>query len=87
MTQTTIRVSTETRDRLNGVAAVDFAGVSSEEAIQKLLDEHWMVKCIAAADRYRAEDPEGFAADLAESDEWEAAAGPVLDTIPAEQTA
>jgi hypothetical protein len=57
MTTMMMRVSPETRDRVLRVAAEDFGGVSAEEALRRLLDEHWQARCIAAVARDRAADP------------------------------
>lgn len=74
-----MRVSPETRERVQRVATEDFGGVSADEALRRLLDEHWQARCIAAVARDRAADPDGWAEYLREADEWDRAAAPVTD--------
>jgi len=50
------------------VATEDYGGVTADEALARLLDEHWETKCIAAVARYRAEDPEGWAEYVQDAD-------------------
>lgn len=71
MTTTTIRVNSETRDRLNELAASDLNGATIEQALTFLLDEHWKAKCIAQADRWREEHPDQWRAELEELALWE----------------
>ncbi len=47
----------------------EFGGASAEETVRRLIDEHWQIAAIAAVDAYRYEDPDGWAAYLAEADE------------------
>lgn len=68
MTTTSLRVSVATRDALNRVAHDDFGGVSAEAAVQRLLDEHIQLRSIQIMDRFRADDPIGYAAYLADVD-------------------
>jgi hypothetical protein len=75
-----LRVSERTRDRVMQVAAHDFGGATAEETLNRLLDEHWEAQAIAAMDRFRANDPEGWAEYLAEADQWDKAQTPVADT-------
>lgn len=42
-----LRVSDETRERVQQVAHDDYGGVSADEAVRRLLDEHWMQEAIA----------------------------------------
>jgi hypothetical protein len=65
-TTSMIRVSASTRDRVMRVAREDYGGVSADEALRRLVDEHWQHRAIAAADRLRREDPEGYADDIDE---------------------
>ncbi len=67
-----MRVSPETRERVLRVAVEDFGGVSADETVRRLLDEHWQRKAVAAMDRFRAQDPDGWAEYLAEEEEWSA---------------
>jgi hypothetical protein len=50
------------------VAAEDYGGVTADEALGRLLDEHWEAKCIAAVARYRTEDPDGWAEYVRDAD-------------------
>jgi hypothetical protein len=61
-----IRVSTATRDRVMRVAREDYGGVSADEALRRLIDEHWEQRAVAAMDRFRREDPGGYAEHLGE---------------------
>ncbi|HEY3606690.1 MAG TPA: hypothetical protein VGL06_04285 [Pseudonocardiaceae bacterium] len=72
-------MSQRTRDRVMRVAAEDFHGATAEEVLNRLLDEHWEARAIAAMDHFRATDPEGWSAYLAEADEGDKAAVPVAD--------
>lgn len=76
---TMMRVSPETREQVLRVAAEDFGGASADEAIRRLLAEHWQAKAIASMDRFRAEDPNGWTEYLADSEAWERADAPVND--------
>ncbi|TDC78455.1 hypothetical protein E1193_20745 [Micromonospora sp. KC606] len=76
---TMMRVSPETREQVLRVAAEDFGGVSADEAVKRLLEEHWRAKAVAAMDHYRAIDPEGWAEYLVESEDWHGADAPVGD--------
>jgi hypothetical protein len=78
---TTLRIAPETRDRLLAVAAEDFGGVPADEAVRRLLDEHWQWRALQAMEAFRAEDPAGWQeyldeaavleqASLAPLDEW-----------------
>jgi hypothetical protein len=75
-----LRVSQRTRDRVMRVAAEDFHGATAEEVLNRLLDEHWEAKAIAAMDHFRAADPKGWSEYLADADEWDKVAVPVADT-------
>jgi hypothetical protein len=77
---TMLRVSEQTRDRVMQVAADDFGGVTAEEALNRLLDEHWEAQAIAAMDRFRARDPEAWSEYLAEADQWDTVQTSVVDT-------
>lgn len=61
------------------VAADDFAGATVEETLNRLLDEHWEARAVAAMDDFRATDPEGWSEYLAEADRWDRAQTPVAD--------
>jgi ABC-type taurine transport system substrate-binding protein len=74
-----MRVEPATRDRVMQVAKEDFGGVTADETLQKLLDEHWERKCVEAVERYAEDDPDGYADYLAEAEEWDAISAPVTD--------
>ena len=74
-----LRVSQRTRDRVMQVAAEDFGGTTAEETLNRLLDEHWEARAVAAMDQFRADDPEGWSGYLAEADQWDTAQTPVAD--------
>ena len=73
-----LRVSDETRDRVRRLGQEEFHGASAEETIRRLLDEHWQAAAVAAVQRYRENDPEGWAEYLADADAFGGAA-PVVD--------
>jgi hypothetical protein len=79
MTTAMLRVSGETKDAVLRVAQEDFGGASADETVQKLLGEHFQAKTIAAVERYRDEDPEGWREYLGEAERMEAAQAPVTD--------
>lgn len=74
-----LRVSDETRDRVRRLAREEFGGASADETIQRLLDEHWEAAALAAVNRYRSADPQGWADYLAEADDLAAADAPMPD--------
>lgn len=74
-----LRVDPETRDRVMRVARDDFGGVSADEALQRLLEEHWERQAVAVMEQFRAEDPDGWKAYLAEAEQWDAASAPIVD--------
>jgi hypothetical protein len=74
-----MRVDSKTRERVMEVALKDYGGVSADEALGRLLDEHWQAKCIAAVAEYRAQDPEGWVEYLREASEWDATTAPVTE--------
>ncbi|MGN9811850.1 hypothetical protein ACTMSW_21135 [Micromonospora sp. BQ11] len=76
---TMMRVSPETREQVLRVAAEDFGGVSADEAVRRLLEEHWRAKAVAAMDHYRTVDPDGWSAYLDEAEGWHRADAPVGD--------
>jgi hypothetical protein len=75
-----LRVSERTRDRVMQVASEDFGGATAEETLIRLLDEHWEAQAIAAMDRFRATDPDGWAEYLAEAGRADTAQAAVVDT-------
>jgi antitoxin component of RelBE/YafQ-DinJ toxin-antitoxin module len=74
-----IRVDESTRNDLTRVASEDLGGVSADEAIRRLLAQHWQMKAIAALDAYRANDPEGWANYVADADRDDRTSAPVAD--------
>lgn len=62
------------------VAADDFGGATAEETLNRLLDEHWEAQAIAAMDRFRASDPDGWSAYVANAAQWDEAQTTVADT-------
>lgn len=74
-----IRVDESTRDDLTRVASEDLGGATADEAIRRLLAEHWQMKAIAALDAYRASDPEGWAEYVAEADREDQASASAAD--------
>lgn len=61
------------------VAAEDFGGATAEETLNRLLEEHWEARAIAAMDHFRDTDPHGWAEYLAEGDEWDKATAVATD--------
>jgi hypothetical protein len=57
MAMTTIKITTDLRDRLGRVAA-DYGGVTLAETLQRLVDEHEAQAVLAAYERLRAVDQE-----------------------------
>lgn len=74
-----LRVSDETRQRVQRLAREEFGGATADETIGRLLDEHWETAALVAVERYRAEDPQGWTDYLAEADELSAADVPITD--------
>lgn len=84
---TTIRVTTAIRDELASLAAADFHGVSASDAIRRLIDGHRDAKAIAAMDHFRATDPDGWEAYVAEADAFQSAVAPSLADDPWDEAA
>lgn len=61
------------------LAREEFGGASADEAVRRLLDEHWEAAALAAVERYRLNDPDGWAGYLAEAEELSAAEAAVAD--------
>ncbi|MDN5858093.1 MAG: hypothetical protein L0H84_05665 [Pseudonocardia sp.] len=74
-----LRVSDETRERVQRLAREEFGGASADETIRRLLDEHWEAAAVAAVERYRTDNPRGWADYLAEADDVTAADAPITD--------
>ena len=71
---TTIKITTELRDRLAGVAEDDYGGATLAEALQRLVAEHEEREALAAYERLRADQAE-WASYLDESRLTDNAAG------------
>lgn len=76
---TTIRLDTAVRDRLARIARTDYQGESLGGALERLIDEHEMATAIAAVERYRREDPAGWADYQTELAEWDGLTADGLD--------
>lgn len=74
-----LRVSEETRKQVQRVAREEFGGASADETIRRLLDEHWEAAARAAVERYRTENPQGWADYLAEAADLAGANAPITD--------
>ncbi len=74
-----LRVSEETRVRVQQLAQEEFGGASVDEAIRRLLDEHWEATAVAAVEYTREHEPREWEAYLAEAEEWAAADAPAAD--------
>jgi hypothetical protein len=62
-----MRVSTETRDTINEIARNDYGGVSADEALRRLAQEHRRALWVEQARRLREEEPEVWGAAVAEA--------------------
>lgn len=74
-----LRVSVETRERVQRLGREEFDGASADETIRRLLDQHWETAAVAAMERYRKEDPQGWADYLASADRLSAGDAPISD--------
>lgn len=74
-----LRVSEETRQRVQRIGQEEFGGASADETVRRLIDEHWRATAVAAVHEYRESDPQGWADYLAEADEFAAADAPIGD--------
>lgn len=74
-----MRVSEETRQRVQRIGQEEFGGASADETVRRLIDEHWQAAAVAAVHRYRESDPQGWSDYIAEADELAAADAPVSD--------
>lgn len=74
-----LRVSDETRDRILRIGREEFDGASAEDTVRRLIDEHWRAKAVAAVQRYRETDPEGWSAYIADAEESGQSAAPITD--------
>lgn len=74
-----LRVSEETRERVQRLGREEFGGASADAVVRRLLDEHWETAARTAVERYRTDNPEGWADYLAEAAELSAGDAPVTD--------
>lgn len=74
-----LRVSDETREQLKRLARDEFGGASADETIRRLLNEHWEAAALAAVERYRTDDPQGWADYIADAAELALADAPITD--------
>ena len=74
-----LRVSEQTRERVRQLAQGEFGGVSVDEAIRRLLDEHWESAAVAAVEYTREHEPHEWEAYLAEARACAAAGASVTD--------
>lgn len=61
-----MRVSTDTRDAINAIAREDYGGVTADEALRRLAQEHRRALWVEQARRLREEQPDVWEADAAE---------------------
>lgn len=74
-----MRVSDETRERVQRLGREEFGGASADETVRRLLDEHWEAAALAAVERYRTDNPRGWADYLGEADRLSASDAPITD--------
>ncbi len=74
-----LRVSDETRRRVQQMGREEFGGASADETVRRLIDEHWQAAAVAAVHRYRESDPQGWTDYLAEADDLAGADAPIGD--------
>lgn len=65
---TSIRVKTETRDRLSSLLASS-GGKSLDDMLQRLMDDDFKRKAIEDFDQFREQDPEGWRQYCDDADE------------------
>ena len=81
MTATTIKVSTELRDRLNAVA--EEQGLTAGSMVEKLLEDWlWRQQVELAKQQMRSATKEEWADYLAEAEAWDVVAGDGLEDDP-----
>ena len=84
MTATTIKVSTELRDRINAVAAEQ--GLTAGSLIEKVLEEYlWRQQVEIAIRQMQSMTPEEKAEYMAEFEEWDVTLSDGLEDDPWEQ--
>lgn len=74
-----LRVSDETRRRVQQIGQEEFGGASVDETLRRLMDEHWQAAAVEAVRRYRESDPQGWSNYIAETDELAGADAPIAD--------
>lgn len=74
-----LRVSDETRAAVMHIARDEYGGVSADEAVRRLIEEHEQATAIAAVQRYREQDPQGWAEYVAQADADAAADAAITD--------
>ncbi len=74
-----LRVSDETREEVLRIAREDYGGVSADETIRRLIDEHWEAMAVAAVREFREDDPRGWADYVSEAEELAKADAPIAD--------
>ncbi|WGW13819.1 hypothetical protein LWF01_08765 [Saxibacter everestensis] len=74
-----LRVSDDTREQVQRLARDEFGGASADETIRRLLDEHWEAAALAAVERYRIDNPQGWADYLAAAENLAGADAPITD--------
>jgi hypothetical protein len=74
-----LRVSDETRECILRIGREEFGGVSADETVRRLIDEHWRAAAVAAVREYRETDPQGWSDYLAEAAELAGADAPPAD--------
>lgn len=74
-----LRVSDETRERVLRIGEEEFGGVSADETVRRLIDEHWRSAAVAVVQQYRETDPRGWADYLAEAEALAGADAPLAD--------
>lgn len=74
-----IRTSPETTRRVQRVARDEFGGISADETIQRLLDEHWKAAAVAAVARDRERDPDDWQSYVNAADTDAAADADIAD--------
>ena len=81
MTATTIKVSTELRDRINVVAAEQ--GLTAGSLVEKLFEDWlWRQKVELAKQQMRSATKEEWADYMAEAEAWDVVAGDGLEDDP-----
>lgn len=72
-----LRVSDETRRRIQQIGQEEFGGATADETVRRLIDEHWRATAVAAVHEYRAAHPHSWQEYLTEADDLAAADAPI----------